>query len=298
MPFAVAGGAIAAVGAVGGAVIASQGAQSAAKTQAGAAAAATAAEQSQFAQTTANFAPFLNAGTNALTAYQQALGLLPPAGTQQPGVGGFPGATATTLNPSSNPGQQVIIGYGSNGDGSESGGSGQGAPIYGPAPGAPQAAPAPTAGPYTGPPNTQGFQGSPGYAFQVNQGLNALNNQASATGGVVSGNTLKALQSFGQGQANTTWNQYLAQLSGLVSSGQNAAGNLGTVGTNVANQIGSNLIGAGNATAAGQVASANAFSGLANNSAIQNLLTSGASGLFSGGGTNAGSFSIGDGSFP
>lgn len=110
--------------------------------------------------------------------------------------------------------------------------------------------------------NATQFQGSPGYQFQLQQGLSAANNAASARGGVVSGNTLKALQSYGTGLANQDWYNYLGQLSGLSASGQNAAANLGGIATQTGGQIGSDLIGAGNAQAAGQVASANAYGGV------------------------------------
>lgn len=114
------------------------------------------------------------------------------------------------------------------------------------------------------------FQNSPGYQFQQQQGQGAILNNASALGGVKSGNTLKALNSFGQGVANQDyWNAYNAyttnqntqfnRLDTLAGSGQNAAANLGGLGAGVGAQIGSNQIGAGNAIAAGQVGSANAL---------------------------------------
>src|SRR5216683_1232643 len=39
---------------------------------------------------------------------------------------------------------------------------------------------------------TPSFQGSPGYQWQLGQGIDAIQNSAAARGGVVSGNTLKA----------------------------------------------------------------------------------------------------------
>jgi hypothetical protein len=129
------------------------------------------------------------------------------------------------------------------------------------------------------------FQSSPGYQYQLQQGLNGVTNSYK---GNIGGNALRELQSTGQGLANQGWNQYLSNASGAY---QNLVGNVSNVvgsgqGTQVANQVGSNLIGAGNATAAGITGSANSttsgltdvsktLSGLLNSSAFQNLFKSG-----------------------
>jgi hypothetical protein len=115
------------------------------------------------------------------------------------------------------------------------------------------------------------YQQSPGYAWQMSQGIDAVQNSASAAGGIGGGNTLKALTTFGQGLANTDYQQayqnYIAQqqqrynmLSGVANSGQSAAANLGGFSTQVGSQIGSNIIGAGNALAAGTLGQAGAYS--------------------------------------
>ncbi len=116
------------------------------------------------------------------------------------------------------------------------------------------------------------YQQSPGYAWQMGQGVQAVQNSASAAGGIGGGNTLKALTQYGQGMANTDYQQayqnYMQQqqqqygmLSNAANSGQSAAAGLGGIATQVGGQIGSNTIGAGNALAAGQIGSANAASG-------------------------------------
>jgi hypothetical protein len=115
------------------------------------------------------------------------------------------------------------------------------------------------------------FQADPGYAFRMSEGLKALDRSAAARGGLLSGSTLKGTQRYGQDLASqeyqNAFNRYqttrtntlnpFASLSGLAQSSANtltgAAGQLG-------GQIGSNIIGAGNAMAAGQVGSANAIS--------------------------------------
>ena len=124
--------------------------------------------------------------------------------------------------------------------------------------------------------NTAGYTASPGYQFQFGQGVNAINNAASNTGGVTGGNTLKALTGYGQGLASTNFQQYLNNLYQTVGMGQNAAAGLGQLGAANANQVGANTIGAGNALAAGQVGTANALTGgingLGGNALLYSLL--------------------------
>lgn len=124
------------------------------------------------------------------------------------------------------------------------------------------------------------YQQSPGYQFQLTQGIDAAKNAASASGGVWGGNTLKALTQFGQGLANTDYNQWLSNyraqqsqlydmLSGVAGSGQNAAANLGGFGQSYANSA-SNAIGSiGNANAAGSIAQGNILGNLINNPTLQ-----------------------------
>jgi Chaperone of endosialidase len=131
------------------------------------------------------------------------------------------------------------------------------------------------------------YQQSPGYAWQKSQGIDAIQNSASAAGGIAGGNTLKALQTYGTGLADQDYQQalqnYMQQqqqtygmYSNLVNSGQSAAAGLGGIATTVGGQIGSNAIGAGNALAAGQIGVANAATGGINSLAqIANLYGNG-----------------------
>lgn len=126
------------------------------------------------------------------------------------------------------------------------------------------------------------FQQDPGYQFQLQQGQNALTNQASNTGGMNS-NNLKGLLGYSQGLANTDYQtalgNYMSQfqqgnavrqqnftdLSNLSQTGANAGQGLGSQSASVGSQIGNNIVGAGQATASGQVGSANALTnGLSN----------------------------------
>lgn len=137
------------------------------------------------------------------------------------------------------------------------------------------------------------YQQSPGYSFQMGQGVQAVQNSASAAGGIGGGNTLKALTTFGQGLANSDYQQALTNYMNqqqqtfgmyntLAQSGQNAAANLGGIANSVGNQVGGNTIGAGNALAAGTVGAANATTG-----GINSLAQLAA--LYGNGGTSGGS---------
>lgn len=147
-------------------------------------------------------------------------------------------------------------------------------------------------------PTAADFHASPGYQWQLNQGLDAILNKQSALGGVLGGNTLKSLSTYGQGLANQDWtnfsnsfrnnqNDVFNRLFSLSGSGQNAAAGLGSIGSQTASQIGQNIIGGGNAQAAGMVGAANAASGAGNNFLLAQLLNSGGGGslggLFGGG---------------
>jgi hypothetical protein len=122
--------------------------------------------------------------------------------------------------------------------------------------------------------NPASFQASPGYQFQLQQGLNGVQNATSNTGGVGGGNALKALQSYGSGLANQGWQSYLGNLGGVASSGQTAANNLGALGANLGGQVGQNTINSGLAGAGNSIAQGNIQSSSLNN--IMSILGSGA----------------------
>jgi hypothetical protein len=135
-------------------------------------------------------------------------------------------------------------------------------------------------GAFTRGPTLSQLQMDPSYQFRLDQNLGAIENSAAARGMQLSGSTLKDLSRFSQdfasqeygnaygrymGQQNDQFNR-LASLAGIGQSasqatGATAANALGNMG----NQIGQNIIGAGNATAAGQVGAANAMGSSLNN---------------------------------
>lgn len=134
--------------------------------------------------------------------------------------------------------------------------------------------------PFVGDPNTRGqlvrpfdlnsFQADPGYKFRLEQGQKAIDAGAAARGNFMSPSTLQELGQFSQDSAssefNNAYNRYnqnlsniYSRLTGLSGSGENAAGRIAGLGAGFGSQAGENIIGAGNAQAAGQIGQANAF---------------------------------------
>jgi hypothetical protein len=121
------------------------------------------------------------------------------------------------------------------------------------------------------------YQADPGYAFRLAEGQKALDRQAAARGGLISGSALKAAQRYGQDMGSQEYgNAYTRALTGynanvarsdtgynrlaaMAGLGQTAGTQIGTAGQNYATNAG-NLMGqAGQATAAGQLGMGNTF---------------------------------------
>ncbi len=121
----------------------------------------------------------------------------------------------------------------------------------------------------------QDFQQDPGYQFQLAQGTQAMDRSAAARGMLNSAGTMEGINAYGQGLANTDYQQALANFtnnqqqrynmySGIAGMGNTANGQMAQVGMNAANNISNNTMGAANASAASSMAGANAISGGAN----------------------------------
>lgn len=119
------------------------------------------------------------------------------------------------------------------------------------------------------------FQQDPGYAFRMSEGLKALDRQAAARGGLISGAALKGAQRFGQEAASqeytNAFNRYqtnranqLQPLESLMRTSQTSANTLGTAAGNYAQGAGEAYMGAGNARASGYLGGANALTGALN----------------------------------
>jgi hypothetical protein len=140
------------------------------------------------------------------------------------------------------------------------------------------------------------FNADPGYAFRLSEGQKALDRQAAARGGLISGGALKAAQRYGQDMGSQEYqnaynraltgynsgvaseNQLYNRQAGLAGIGQtstnltNQAGqnystgvgnSLGAYGTNAGN----NMMAGANARASGYVGGANALTGGLSNAA-------------------------------
>lgn len=157
----------------------------------------------------------------------------------------------------------------------------------------------------------QGFQAptlaqaeqTPGYQFELQQGTQALDENAAANGTLMSGNTGVALQQYGQNLASTNYqqayqnalNSYMTNLGaaqsaaglGLSSTGQLASANMGVAGNtanidmNAAQQMSQQYNNAAAARASGYLGSANAWSNAAGGMAagLASFATGGLTGL-------------------
>lgn len=107
--------------------------------------------------------------------------------------------------------------------------------------------------------DTSGFINSPDYAFARDQGLQSLERGAAARGGFMGGGADADRIQLASGLATQNANNYWAKLAGQAGQGYQAAGNLGTLGANMAGNIGQNMIGAGQARASSYASQANAW---------------------------------------
>src|SRR6185503_13969473 len=147
----------------------------------------------------------------------------------------------------------------------------------------------------------------PGYQARLKMGTDAIQRSAAARGGVLTGGTAKALDTYGQDYASneygnvynraltgfqTGYNQYnndqnniFNRLSALAGGGQTSAGQLASSGQAAANNVSQNLLNtgqnigqdyqnAGAANASGIIGGANAWTGAlgGTSSNIQQLL--------------------------
>lgn len=124
------------------------------------------------------------------------------------------------------------------------------------------------------------FHQDPGYQFQLGQGELAMQRSAAASGMLNSEGTQQRLNAYGQGMANTSYQQALNNftqnqqqrynmLSGMSNQGLASTGMINNASTNYMNTAGSNMLGQGNAESAGMVGQANAWGNAINNGANQ-----------------------------
>jgi hypothetical protein len=123
------------------------------------------------------------------------------------------------------------------------------------------------------------FTADPGYGFRFSEGQKALDRQAAARGGLMSGGALKAATRFGQEMGSQEYqsaynraltgyntgvaseNQLYNRQAGLAGIGQTSANLVGQAGQNYATNAGNMMTSGAAANAAGQVGAANAITG-------------------------------------
>lgn len=146
---------------------------------------------------------------------------------------------------------------------------------------------------------------TPGYQFDLNQGLQSVQNSNAAAGRGVSGAALKGAAQYATGLANNTLttqqgifqnnlSNVLGPLMNLTNLGENAGATVGQQGVQAVGQANNALIGGANASAAGTVGSANAISGGLSSAANAPLNYSLYSQLLNGG---SGGGTVDDGNF-
>jgi len=115
------------------------------------------------------------------------------------------------------------------------------------------------------------YQQDPGYQFRLQNGMDGIQSSAAAGGGLLSGATLKALNSYNSNLASQEYNNAYtrygndqqnryARLMDLARVGQNSAAQTGVMGQSAVGAAGANLTSGANAAAAGTIASGNAWS--------------------------------------
>ena len=142
---------------------------------------------------------------------------------------------------------------------------------------------------------------TPGYQFDLTQGLQAVQNSNAAQGRGISGPALKGAASYATGLANNTLTtqqgifqnnlqNVINPLTGLVQTGENAGATVGAQGVQAVQNANQLAVGGANASAAGTIGAANAASsaltGIGNtalNYSVYNSLLGGGSSPFGGG---------------
>lgn len=240
-------------------------------------------QREQFDRTEENLAPFLGAGTNALSALLFELGLGPA-----PTFGGTAPEIVEFQDTQASKGLQPFIFQGGRREGEI--GFKDAGPITTTrfrvgdqvfdsreaAQGFAEANP-------VGATTFNGIQASPAAIFALEQGRDSIEAGAAARGGLNSGATLAGLERLRFGLSAQDRDNQLNRLAGLVDSGQGAAGQQAVAGNAFAAQGSNALAQAGNARSAGIIGANNAFQ-----NAFSNI--AGSAGFMNGSGGGGNSF--------
>lgn len=240
-------------------------------------------QREQFDRTEENLAPFLGAGTNALSAllFELGLGPAPTFGGTAPDIVEFQDTQASK-------GLQPFTFEGGRREG-ETGFKDAGPitttrfrvgdQVFDSREAAQEFADANPVGGTT----FNGIQATPAAIFALEQGRDTIEAGAAARGGLNSGATLAGLERLRFGLSAQDRDNQLNRLAGLVDSGQGAAGQQAVAGNAFAAQGSNALAQAGNARSAGIIGANNAFQ-----NAFSNI--AGSAGFMNGSGGGGNSF--------
>jgi hypothetical protein len=113
-----------------------------------------------------------------------------------------------------------------------------------------------------GGPEAQNFlQMDPGYQFRLSEGMKALDRQAAARGGLISGGALRAAQRYGQDLGSQEFGAAYNRLASMANVGPQAAGVMSNLGQNYATNVGNIYQQQGNTAANAALARGSAYSG-------------------------------------
>jgi len=250
---------------VGGAILGSEGAKSAAETQAGAVDSGIASQERMFAQNRADLAPWREAGGNALSQLSTLTGLGGSYNDQWASLNNaylakyneYQALSRTPYSPARDAKMTELAAE---------------IPQLQSRVASLTPESAANSGSLLRDFSLADFQADPSYEFRRNEGARGIQNNAAARGMQLSGATLRALNRYNSDLASQEYGSAYARdaadkerkfnmLSGLAGTGQAATNTTAALGANTAANMASLMSDRGNAIAAGQVGSANAWSG-------------------------------------
>ncbi len=244
-------------------VMGAKAAGKAADAQAKSADAATALQKDMFDQISANYAPYLSAGNDAMAAYlyEMGMGPKPVYGATAPSIETF---TEAAQGGGANDVLSRLTGNAAGGTGPFGGQSGSttkyrvNGQVFGTLEEAQKYADANK----TGGTEYQGYSVSPMAKYLMQEGVDSIQGSAAAAGGLYSGATLKALEDNRRNVISADTSDYFSKLFGLTGVGMAAAGNQAGAGQNYANNSGQLQMQKGQAQAQGYMGQANAMTGM------------------------------------
>lgn len=109
---------------------------------------------------------------------------------------------------------------------------------------------------------TETMRADPSYQFRLGEGRKIIENSAAARGGLLSGNTARALTDYGQNAASEEWGNILNRYASLAGVGQTQANQQGAARQNLSSAVGQNYLTGAAARASGYMAFPNAYAGM------------------------------------